>query len=55
MNKKVEIIQTEKSKDCFCQGTLGNKCKACNGTKKYLDPYYILIVGNQAIGMDTLK
>jgi hypothetical protein len=55
MEKNIEVIQTNKSKDCYCKGTLENKCKACQGTKKFLDPYYIFIVGKYAIGGDTLK
>ena len=30
-------------------------CPTCNGTGIYIDTYYILIAGNFAIGMDTIK
>jgi DnaJ-class molecular chaperone len=63
MNKpKVTIIKKTRTSSCGrCHTTVnGIKCKregctSCNGTGRYPDYHYMLIVGNIAMDMDTIK
>jgi len=59
MKKKVEVIPNYYVNYCWvCNGKKkigGKKCKQCDGTGKFIDTHYIMIVGNQAFDMDTIK
>ena len=59
---KVEVIKTYTELPCYaCNSSIRgktkkrNKCKACDGTGIYKEYHYMMIVGNNAIDMDTLK
>ena len=61
-NLKVTVIKHSRTSPCGrCHTTInGIKCKragctSCNGTGRYPDSHYIMIFGNQAIDMDTIK
>lgn len=55
MSKKLEVIKRTTKRQCnFCQGQNDN-CKVCNGTGIHEDYFYIMVVGNYAYSVDTLK
>jgi len=59
MKTRPKIIKTIKKSPCTCCFRKGEKpsksCKSCKGTGIYKDSHYIIIIGNFAIDMDTLK
>lgn len=61
-NIKVKIIKEKRTSPCGrCNTTLNGvnsdrkSCTSCKGTGRYPDYHYIMIVGNIAVDMDTIK
>jgi len=60
--RKIKVTKTNTTVPCYCcnkslYGTTVNKskCRACDGKGNYSEYHYIIVAGNIAFDMDSLK